>query len=97
MAEESSVLDSYSGDNFQYCNLRRKNDFIDLITFSKQFFPNNHDTDIKTMIKLINFAEDTLSKLTEKHYNNCVKGYRYSPQSDNCVCCPGCNCNKCKK
>lgn len=95
--EEQTILNNYPADKFSNCKPRRRKDFIELITFSKQFFPKTDSTEIETMIQLVNFAEDILLKLETKQYEQCLTGYNYSAPTKNCVCCPGCNCAECNK
>lgn len=95
--EEDSILNNYPEKEFINCKPRRRKDFIELITFSKQFFPKNDNVEIETMIQLVNFAEDILEKLEKKQYEQCLSGYTYNIPAKNCVCCPGCNCSKCNK
>ena len=95
--EDNTILNTYPEDKFINCRPRRRKDFIELITFSKQFFPKNDNTEIETMIQLVNFAEDILDKLEKKQYDQCLSGYNYNIPTKNCVCCPGCNCSKCNK
>ncbi len=90
--EEEEVVDdsghtdfeNLEGEKFINCNKRTKKDFIELISFGKQFFPDYHGIDLETAIKLVNLAEDLLSKLETKQYEDCIKRKVVLPQSSNC-------------
>ena len=90
--EEEEVVDDsghadfekLEGEKFINCNKRTKKDFIELISFAKQFFPDYHGTDLESAIKFVNLAEDLLTQLETKQYEDCIKRKGVLPQSSNC-------------
>ena len=87
--EEGDFLETINEESFDNCYKRTRRDFIELVTFGKQFFPSFQEPSLENTIKYINLAESILSQLDEQQYKQCTLNI-YKNNSKDCVNCCGC-------
>ena len=87
--EEHDFIETINEESFDHCYKRTRSDFIELVTFGKQFFPSFQPPTRENIIKYVNLAESILSQLDEQQYKQCTLNI-YKNNSKDCVNCCGC-------